>query len=66
MNSSATNYEKILEVLKSNFTFENFILQKRKLKLSDIEVIAMDLTVQYMSIDSECQLFEFEPTIRFV
>lgn len=57
MNNFTANYKKILQVLKSNFTSENFILQKRKPKLSDIELIAMDLTAQYMSIDSECQLF---------
>lgn len=57
MNNFSASYEKILHVLKSNFEIENFILQKRKSKLSDIELISLDLTAQYMSIDSECQLF---------
>ena len=35
----------------------NFLNQIRKPKLSDIELIAMDLTSEYMSIDSERALF---------
>ncbi len=35
----------------------NFLNQKRKPKLLDIELTAMDLTSEYMSIDSELQLF---------
>lgn len=57
MNNFTANYEKILEVLQSNCKNNSFILQKRKPKLSDIELIAIDLTAQYMGIDSECQLF---------
>lgn len=57
MNNFTANYEKILEVLKSNVGKNNFHQQKRKPKLSDIELITMDITAQYMGIDSECQLF---------
>jgi len=57
MNNFSANYEKILKVLKSITTVESFFTQKRKPKLSDIELVAVDLTAQYMSIDSECQLF---------
>lgn len=57
MNNFTTNYEKILQVLRSNIEEKNFIFQKRKPKLSDIELVALDFTAQYMSIDSECQLF---------
>lgn len=70
MNNFSANYEKILKVLKSNSKNLNFINQKRKPKLSDIELIALDLTAQYMGIDSECQLFrtiigsEFEGKIE--
>jgi hypothetical protein len=39
----------------------NFLNQKRKPKLSDIELIAIDLTSEYMSIDSEYQLFRALP-----
>ncbi len=57
MNNFKANYNKILEVLKSITEKEQFLNQKRKPKLKDIELIAMNLTAEYMSIDSECQLF---------
>ena len=57
MNNFKANYNKILEVLKSITEKEHFLKQKRKPKLKDIELIAMNLTAEYMSIDSECQLF---------
>jgi len=57
MNNFETNYNKILEVLRSITDKERFLKQKRKPKLKDIELIAMNLTAEYMSIDSECQLF---------
>lgn len=40
----------------------NFLNQIRKPKLSDIELIAIDLTSEYMSIDSEYQLFRILST----
>lgn len=40
----------------------NFLNQIRKPKLSDIELIAIDLTAEYMSIDSEYQLFRSLPS----
>ena len=57
MNNFTANYNKILEVLKSITEKEQFLKQKRRPKLKDIELIAMNLTAEYMSIDSECQLF---------
>ena len=39
----------------------NFLNQIRKPKLSDIELISIDLTSEYMSIDSEYQLFRCLP-----
>jgi hypothetical protein len=57
MNNFKANYNKILEVLKSITEKEQFLQQKRRPKLKDIELIAMNLTAEYMSIDSECQLF---------
>jgi len=57
MNNFKANYNKILEVLKSITEKEQFLKQKRKPKLKDIELITMNLTAEYMSIDSECQLF---------
>jgi len=61
MNNFTSNYDKILEVLKSITKKEQFLKQKRKPKLKDIELIAMNLTSEYMSIDSECQLFRIIP-----
>jgi hypothetical protein len=57
MNNFKANYDKILQVVKQYTENINFIVQKRKPKLSDIELIAIDFTAQYMGIDSECQLF---------
>lgn len=57
MNNFIQNYELILENLKSlSISFDNF-LQIRKPKLDNLEVIAMNLTAEYMGINSECQLF---------
>jgi len=48
MNNFKSNYNKILEVLKSITEKEQFLKQKRKPKLKDIELIAMNLTAEYM------------------
>ncbi len=57
MNNFTANYNKILETLKSITEKEQFSNQKRKPKLKDIELIAINVTAEYMSIDSECKLF---------
>ena len=59
MNNFSANYEKILDTLQNVEHKTNFINQIRKPKLSDIELISIDLTSEYMSIDSEYQLLEF-------
>ncbi len=61
MNNFQASYKKILEVLQSITEKENFLQQIRRPKLSDIEIIAMNLTAEYLSIDSECQLFRILP-----
>jgi len=61
MNNFEANYKKILEVLRVITKKENFLTQIRKPKLTDIELIAMNLTAEYLSIDSECQLFRVIP-----
>lgn len=61
MNNFNASYEKILTYLKTLTSKENFLDQIRKPKLSDIELIAMCITSEYLSIDSECQLFRFLP-----
>ena len=57
MSNFDANYRKILETLQNVYPKMNFLNQIRKPKLSDIELIAIDLTSEYMSIDSEYQLF---------
>jgi hypothetical protein len=62
MHNFRANYEKILEVLKGlEFESENFLSQIRKPRLTDLKVIAINLTSEYMSIDSEYQLFRILP-----
>lgn len=59
MSNIAINYFKILEVLSSlNLEAENQSKVGRPKKMSDLEVIALSLTAEYMSIDSENNLFE--------
>ncbi len=65
MHNFQVNYDKILKVLKSNISSDTFIIQNRKPKISDIELVAIDLTAQYMSIDSEHQLFRVLKSINF-
>jgi hypothetical protein len=50
MNNFKVNYDKILQVVKQNTKNINFIVQKRKPKLSDIELVAIDFTAQYMEL----------------
>ena len=61
MNNFKANYNKILKVLKVITEKEHFLRQNRQSKLKDIELIAINLTSEYMSIDSECQLFRVLP-----
>lgn len=61
MNNFTRNYEKILETLQSVESKMNFLNQKRKPKLSDIELIAIDLTSEFLGIDSERDLFRKLP-----
>jgi len=61
MHNFEANYDKILEVLVRLDSKINYLHQIRKPKLSDKELIAIDLTSEYMSIDSECQLFRILP-----
>jgi len=62
-NNFQSNYDKILEILKTITEKENFSHQIREPKLKDIELIAMNLTSEYMSIGSECQLFRMIPDV---
>jgi hypothetical protein len=57
MNNFIQNYEIILKHLQDLKVNCDVFCQIRKPKLSNLEIISMNLTAEYMSIDSECQLF---------
>jgi hypothetical protein len=57
MNNFIQNYEIILDNLSKIGTKSESFIQIRKPRLSNLEIIAMNLTAEYLSIDSECQLF---------
>jgi len=57
MNNFIQNYEIILKNLQELSIDSQCFVQIRKPKLSNLELIAMNITAEYMSIDSECQLF---------
>lgn len=61
MNNFTRNYEKILETLQKIEPKMNFLNQKRNPNLSDIELIAIDLTSEFLGIDSERDLFRKLP-----
>ena len=61
MNNFRASYDKILEVLDSIEPRANFLNQIRIPKMSDKELIALNLTAEYLCIDSECQLFRMIP-----
>jgi len=60
MHNFQANYDKILEVLKELDSKMDYLHQIRKPKIRDKELIALDLTSEYIGIDSECQLNLFE------
>ncbi|MHB1108459.1 MAG: IS982 family transposase [Lutibacter sp.] len=58
MSNIVKNYFKILEVISSlNIVLNTENRVGRRLKMSDLEVVALSLTSEYMSIDSENSLF---------
>ena len=59
MSNIVKNYFRVLEVISSlNVNFNNSFRVGRKPKMSDIEVVALSLTAEFMSIDSENSLFK--------
>lgn len=61
MSNLESSYNKILAALHQVEPKTNFLKQIRKPKLSDIELIALNLTSEYLGIDSECELFRRLP-----
>ena len=59
MSNIVKNYLRVLEVISSlNCKLEHKSDVGRKQKMSDLEVIALSLTAEFMSIDSENSLFK--------
>lgn len=61
MNNLIANYERILEVLRKISKDQLLPYQRRKPKMSDLELICLALTSEFMGIDSENDLFRKLP-----
>jgi len=61
MNNLNANYERILEVLQKISKPQLLPYQRRSPKMSDLELISLSLTAEYMGIDSENNLFRQLP-----
>jgi len=62
MNNLRANYERILEVLRKISTDRQLPVQRRRPVMSDLEVISLSLTAEYLGIDSENDLFRKLPS----
>jgi DDE family transposase len=59
MSNIVNNYQRVLETIEPLYQdYEQVTKVGAKPKMSDIEVVALGLTAEYMSIDSENALFE--------
>jgi hypothetical protein len=61
MNNLNANYERILEVLQKISKEQLLAYQRRQPKLSDLELVSLGLTAEFMGIDSENDLFRKLP-----
>ena len=61
MSNLSANYERILEVLRKISEEQLLAYQRRKPRLSDLELISLSLTAEFMGIDSENDLFRKLP-----
>lgn len=61
MHNFRSNYDKIMEVLDKLDVKSNFLPQIRVPRLSDKELVCVNLTSEYMGIDSERDLFRRLP-----
>lgn len=61
MNNLLANYERILEVLRKMSKEQLLPIQRRCPKMSDLELISLSLTAEYLGIDSENDLFRKLP-----
>lgn len=51
MNNLSANYERILEVLRKISKEQLLTYQRRTPKMSDLELISLSLTAEFMGID---------------
>jgi len=66
MNNLSANYERILEVLRKISKEQLLTYQRRQPKLSDLELVSLSLTAEFMGIDSVNDLFRKLPeTLSF-
>ena len=61
MNNLNANYERILEVLRKISKEQLLTCQRRQPMLSDLELLSLSLTAEYLGIDSESDLFRKLP-----
>lgn len=61
MNNLDAIYERILEVLRKMSEEQLLSYQRRRPKMSDLELIGLSLTAEYLGIDSESDLFRKLP-----
>ena len=61
MNNLNAIYERILEVLQNISEDQLLLYQRRQPKLSDLELVSLSLTAEYLGIDSENDLFRKLP-----
>ena len=61
MNNLNANYERILEVLRKISKEQLLTYQRRAPKMSDLELISLSLTSEFLGIDSENDLFRKLP-----
>lgn len=61
MNNLNANYKRILEVLRKISKEQLLTYQRRQPRLSDLELISLSLTAEFMGIDSENDLFRKLP-----
>jgi len=61
MNNLNANYKRILEVLREISKEQLLPYQRRKPRLSDLELICLSLTAEFMGMDSENDLFRKLP-----
>lgn len=61
MNNLEASYNKILETIKGIESRENYLHQIRRPRMSDIQLVSLALTAEYLGIDSEHDLFRRLP-----